>query len=54
MKNNTKTVVIAVLLVLALVVGGTIVYQIYERTNSYIATIAGEKITTAELSFFSG
>ncbi len=52
MKNNTKTVVIAVLLVLALVVGGTIVYQIYERTNSYIATIAGEKITTAEFKFF--
>jgi foldase protein PrsA len=52
MKSNTRIVIVAVFLVLALVVGGTIIYQVYESSNSYVATIAGEKVTTAEFKFF--
>jgi len=53
MKSNTKMVVIAVFLVLAIVVGGTIIYQLYQRYNSYIATMDnGEKLSTAEYKFF--
>lgn len=52
MKSNTKMVIVAVFLVLALVIGGTIIYQVYESSNSYIATMSGEKITTAEYKFF--
>lgn len=52
MISNTRIVIVAVFLVLAIVVGGTIAYQVHESSNSYVATVAGEKVTTAEFKFF--
>ncbi|MDP4181010.1 MAG: peptidylprolyl isomerase [Bacillota bacterium] len=52
MKSNTKIVIVALVLVLAIAIGGTIAYEVYNTSNSYIATMAGEKISKAEFQFF--
>ncbi len=54
MKKGNLTIAIVILAVVVLGVVGGILYYNYNKSHSYVATIAGEKVSVPEFRFFLG